>query len=275
MKKHLSILFALLCTAFGAHAQQEITLKFGYNPETKYTQTLKQNMAMEAHFSGTDEMMEQMRQAGVQNPMKYNNESVTETVTTTGELRADGTIPLVLEFANDGALPAKTFIYGYARGGAVVFDSIVSPGMDENLKSMMLQSTQTMLSQMSFPEKTMKVGEEFTMTTPMDFPAAGMQLKIDITMVFKLVSVSDKIADFDIITTIKLDAEKLGTEVNIKAKGTGKGKMKYNLETNFTDSMDNAMDFGIWTSVQGMDINMKCIVSQYTTVDISPAAPKN
>jgi hypothetical protein len=133
---------------------------------------------------------------------------------------------------NKIVIPNGTIIYGKGTvGNLPTLDSIASDGLSDELKKSMLQTIQATFSQINIPERKVKVGDVFAIDTPLSIPIAGIQLDMTITTNYKLVSITNNIADFDIsqVYTMKTTA----TKYNLNSTGTGTGKLLYDVVNNF------------------------------------------
>src|ERR1035441_3435396 len=96
MRKLFGLFITL--TILSCNAQDGLTFKVQYNPQTKYNQTIIQTDEGVVKYSGTDEFLQKLKDKGVPNPKITKTESKTESVFKTGKL-TDGThFPLTIEF---------------------------------------------------------------------------------------------------------------------------------------------------------------------------------
>ena len=128
---------------------------------------------------------------------------------------------------------------------------------------------QATFTQINIPERTVKVGEVFDLDTPLSIPMAGMQLDMTITTTYKLVSLKNNVADFDIsqVYTMKSNT----TKFPMNATGTGKGKLLYDVIHNFNlkYQIDMEMSANIKIEKMELDITSKSEINQ--TARISKA----
>jgi hypothetical protein len=177
MKRTLVLFFLLLQLSFNVYSQKEIDFKVKYNPETKYSQTIEQTMHTSLSYSGSKDVLKILEEKKVQNPTISNDESVMESVVKTGQL-TDGTyLPITIEFINTTKssgkkpIPDGTIIYGKCfLNNLPELDSIVSPGLDNEFKKVLLKSLQGLFSQIALPDKKLKIGEKFSMKSPITMP---------------------------------------------------------------------------------------------------------
>lgn len=261
MKKTILLLLIVATQLAVAQNKNEFQLKVQYNPETKYDQTMDQTTHLEMKYSGDSEIIQKLKESGMQNPMITDNNSVIESVFKTGKLSENKDFPLTIEFvkttnSNDKiVIPSGTIIYGKGTlGNMPTLDSIVSPGLSEEFKKSMLQTMQATFSQINIPERTVKVGDVFSIDTPMSIPMAGMQLEMTITTTYKLESIQKNIADFDIsqIFTMKTNAGKFP----MNATGTGKGKLLYDIINNFNLKYQIDMEMSANMKIEKIELDI-------------------
>ncbi len=274
MKKTILLLIIIVTQLAVAQNKNEFQLKVQYSPETKYDQTMDQTSHLEMKYLGDPEIIQRMKENGMQNPMVMDNHSVIESIFKTGKLSENKDFPLTIEFvkttnSNDKiVIPSGTIIYGKGTlGNMPTLDSIVSPGLDEAFKKSMLQTMQATFSQINIPERTVKVGDVFSIDTPMSIPIAGMQLDMTITTTYKLESIQKNIADFDIsqIFTMKTNAGKFP----MNATGTGKGKLVYDIVNNFNLKYQIDMEMSANAKIEKMELDITSKTGLIQTAKIS------
>jgi len=273
MRKIILLLLTLTEISCNSQTKDELTFKVQYKPETKYSQTIEQTSHSEMTYSGSEEFLQKLKDKGVQNPTITDNTSKIESVFKTGEL-SDGTnFPLTMEFvkttSSDGKkdIPDGTIIYGHGSiGNLPTLDSIVSNGLDEEFKKTLLQAMQSTFSQLSFPEKRVKVGENFSRESPLSIPIAGVTVEMTITTNYKLLSITNGIGDFDVsqVYTMKSTI----TKYPIKATGSGKGKLLYDVSNNYylKYQIDTEMGMNMKLDNFDLDLNSKSGFIQTTVI---------
>ncbi|WP_281335883.1 hypothetical protein [Flavobacterium eburneipallidum] len=273
MKKTILLLLIVATQLAVAQNKNEFQLKVQYNPETKYDQTMDQTTHLEMKYSGDSEIIQKLKESGMQNPMITDNNSVIESVFKTGKLSENKDFPLTIEFvkttnSNDKiVIPSGTIIYGKGTlGNMPTLDSIVSPGLSEEFKKSMLQTMQATFSQINIPERTVKVGDVFSIDTPMSIPMAGMQLEMTITTTYKLESIQKNIADFDIsqVFTMKTNTGKFP----MNATGTGKGKLLYDIINNFNLKYQIDMEMSANMKIKKMELDITSKTGMIQTAKI-------
>lgn len=275
-KMRKTILFLLIVSTqlTVAQSKNEFLFKIQYSPETKYDQIIDQTSHLEMRYSGDPEFTQILKDKGMQNPTITDNHSVIESVFKTGKLTPKMDFPLTIEFLkttnsdNKIAIPNGTTIYGKGTlGNMPTLDSIVSNGLNEEFKKSVLQTMQATFAQINIPERKVKLGEVFALDTPLSIPMAGMQLDMTITTTYKLLSLQNNVADFDIsqVYTMKSNTAKFP----INATGTGKGKLRYDVIRNFNLKYQMDMEMSANVKIEKMELDITSKTGFIQTAKIS------
>lgn len=261
MQKTILFLFLVAAHLCSAQSKNEFQLKVQYNPETSYDQIMDQTSHLEMKYSGDPEIMQKLKDKGIQNPTINDNHSIVESVYKTGKLSAKKDFPLTIEFLkttnsdNKIAIPDGTIIYGKGTlGSTPTMDSIVSKGLSEELKKSILQTLQATFAQINIPERKVKLGEVFALDTPLSIPISGMQLDMTITTTYKLLSLKNNVADFDISQVYTMKSST--TKFPINATGTGKGKLLYDVIHNFNLKYQMDMEMSANVKIEKMELDI-------------------
>lgn len=232
MKSILLLMLALTQISVHGQTTDGFTFRVQYKPETTYTQTLEQSSHSDIKYSGSKEFLQMLKNKGVQNPAVTDKISSTESVVKTGKVTDGDQYPLTIEFvkstSSDGKniIPNGTVIYGRGTTRAMpTLDSIASSGLSDDYKKTLLQAMRSTFSQLSFPEKKVKVGESFSIESPLTIPVAGVTIEMTITTTYTLLSVTNGIADIDVTQAYKMKTNV--SKYTVSASGSGKGKMLY------------------------------------------------
>lgn len=252
--------------------------KMGYFPEKVYTQTTDQTLRMEMTLSGSDEIMAVILAQGMPNPMVQDAQQNIGTVITTGETGPEGEFPITIEVlpdtetAGDISLKNMKMTGRCKAGGQPVFDSIVSEGVKEEARAVMLQTIQSVLSQIDFPEQEIGVGDEFVQVVPLSIPAGPMTFTMSVNTTYKLTRISGGMAWFDLVYDISMDIPAGERTPNMTATGSGTGKMTYDIKENFSLEMENDMKMVMSVQAGGVDAAIDMQIVQVQNTVISPAA---
>ncbi len=253
------ILLFLTLTQISCYRQ--IAFKVQYQPETKYSQTIERTSHSDVKFLGFEKFIQKLNEMGVQNPTITDDTLKIESVLKTGKC-IDGTnFPLTLEFVktagSDGKkyFPDGTLFYGHGSiGNMLTLDSIVSNDMDEEFKKILPQLMQNLFAQLTFPEKRVKVGESFSLESPLSIPIADMTIEMTITTTYKLLNIANGVADFDVSQVYAMKSA--FTKYPIKATGSGKGKLLYDILNNYYINYQTDMEMKVTVELDNFDIGL-------------------
>ncbi|PBQ33232.1 hypothetical protein CNR22_16100 [Sphingobacteriaceae bacterium] len=273
MKKILLALLLVNQIYSYSQSKNSITFKIQYNPETKYSNTIEQTSYNEITYSGSKEFLRSLKDKGIENPTITNKSSKMETLFKTGKSTDGKNFPLTIEIvttsSSDGKkdIPDGLLLYGHGSMGAMpTLDSVVSEGINEELKKTLLQTMQSMFSQLDLPERQVKVGEKFSIETPLNIPVAGVTLEMIITTTYKLLSVNNGVADFDVVNVYTMKTTI--TKYTINATGSGKGKLLYDIANNYyvNYQTDTKMDMSMKLDNFNIDLKTKSGFSQTSVI---------
>ena len=232
----ISLVFVLI--SFNTYSQNELTLKIQYSSETNYSQTIIQTSENYITYSGSKEFLQKIKEKGIQNPTVTNSTSTIKSAFKTGKLNNKNFFPLTMEFLNttnnDGKkiIPDGTIIYGHGTiDNMPKLDSIVSPDLNNDFKKELLQTMQSTFSQISFPDRKLKIGESFSQETPLSLPVLNNTIEMTMLTNYKLISIENNLGNFEVsqIYTMKSNI----SNNDIVATGSGKGKIVYDIKNNF------------------------------------------
>ena len=269
MKKILLLILIMTSFFCTAQSKKELDFKVRYKPETNYMQSVDQNTVTTIKYAGSEDFLEKLKAKGYQKPMVTNQKSTIESVLKTGKLIDKTHFPITIEFKNtpvvDGKkiIPDATIIYGKGTLETLPsLDSIVAEGMDEGFKKGFLQSMQSMFSQLSFPDQSLNIGQSFTQESPLSIPIAGTKVDMKISTTYKLLSIANGTADFDVSQVYTINTVVTGYKLD--ATGNGKGKMVYDIKNNYylKYNVDTDLKMDMKVDQFSMDLSTKSSVNQ-------------
>ncbi|MCM0666143.1 hypothetical protein [Flavobacterium tyrosinilyticum] len=261
MKQLFFLLF--ICTTALSYSQsnQILDFKIRFSPQTIYNQTMTNSASYELTYEGSEELLNTLKSSGVKNPTITNSTVDMESVFKTGKANADGSFPVVIKYLksldNKGntIIPNGTLIYGKGSITALPkLDSIVAKGIDDISKNTFFEIAKSSFSQLALPEKKLKVGEAFSQESPLNIPIGPLNIDMSVTTIYRLTSIFDKNAYFDInqIYTANVSSEKLN---NIIVSGIGTGKMTYDIPNYFTS--ESSIDMKLMFDLKQDEFNIK------------------
>ncbi|WP_264536756.1 DUF6263 family protein [Flavobacterium sp. N1736] len=271
------LLFILISVPFFNYGQSDkiLDFKIAYSPQATYRQVVEQSSETELYYIAADSILEVLKSRGVENPTRAKSITLIESNIKTGKEAKDGNFPVIIEFLKStnseqkaSIIPDGTLIYGKASLSTMPqLDSIVSKGMDESFKKSLLEMMQKTFSQIALPEKKMKVGESFSQENPLNIPIAGMSFDMQITTIYKLISIESQTANFEIVQ--KYTANISDQKYNIEASGNGNGKLRYDIPNHFANQyiLDIDLVFDLKQDAFSLKVNSKSGFNQ--TVQIT------
>lgn len=270
MNKALSLLIVSFCTVTAL--AQTITFKTAYKPNTTYTQSMVSTVKNEVSYQGSPEILEMIKQQGVENPTITEAKSTMNSESKTGKLTGTE-MPLVMKMSIDNGTPTKvipdnTLIYGKVKQeGLPVLDSINNPKIDANVKDALLKSMKDAMAQLYVTERKVKVGESFTVDTPFSMPMGPATLNMKNKVTYKLIKVEARKAYFDVNHVYTIDTVTEGQ--NMKGSGTGTGKLVHDLDNNFSVKMDMNIVLSMGLEMEGVKLDIKSNNTTSFTTTIS------
>ena len=124
-----------------------------------------------------------------------------------------------------------------------------------------------MMTKISYPKKTLKVGETFVQDVPMEIPVGGGTMKMKDVVTYKLNRIEGKKAYFTVSHDINLAGDVAGAG-NMQGTGKGTGEMVYDAASKYPVINTGDMDMNLAMQQGGMSVEMKMKmkVNQTTTV---------
>ena len=262
MRRLILLFITLTKISCSGQSGDELIFKVQYKPETKYSQTIVRTSNSNVKYSGSEEFHQKLKEKGIQNPMIIDKETTIESILKTGKLSDDSTFPLTVEFvkttgsANKSDIPDGAIIYGHGSIDSMpTLDSIVSPGLDDEFEKVLLQTMQSTYSQLLFPEQRVKIGDGFSRVAPLSFPIAGEIIEMTITTDYKLLSITNGIADFDVSQVYIVKST--STKYPVKASGSGKGKLLYDVSNKFYLKYQIDIEIALNLKLEMFDLDSK------------------
>lgn len=228
--------FFILLTAFSCSQPKPegLILKLRYQPEKTYGITTIRSTETVITYSGQEIAMRKLKSMKVKNPGISMVKTKTDMELVTGKSSDDKCFPVNLTYKKtmslDGKneIPEGTVIQGEITGESMpAFSKVISVALDFDQKSQLLQMVRSMFGQFDFPEKRLKIGDQFSVDRPASMPMEGSTIDIVITTTYKLLSIKNDIAQFELsqiylMTPKTMDNSFTGT-------GSGKGQLSFDM----------------------------------------------
>jgi len=251
--KKIALLLLVAFQAINLQAQQTITFKIGYKPNTTYKQTQDQTTKNTISYGSDMEPMEQ------ESSLKLNS------IITTGKVTSTGIIPITMQMSADkdsdvaAIMPEGATIYGIVKqDGMPQFDSINAKGMPAETKAVMMSTMKAVASQSLISERKVKVGETFTIDTPLEMPMGPATMIMNTKTTYKLNKVEGRKAFFDMSMVINTNGNIQGQE--IKGSGVGTGTLVYDIDNNYF--LENNLKSNMKMDIDAQGMKMEIGVGQ-------------
>lgn len=245
MIKKITFVLLILISITG-FAQESITFKAKFKPNKKYKTQLKTTSRAEIEFIADQEIMDRMKSQGIELPMIMESETNMSADIIMHELDKNGEFPATIEY---GKMISTTTVNGkttteeqpysgmkisgkYDVDNKFKADSIIGENVSQQMRNILITTLESVQQTIDFPEKPMKVGDQFNNEIPMTIPMEGMNpISVKIDMEYLLTGIKEGKAFFDIKQTIELD---MGQEqLNVIASGTGTGTSEYDIAESY------------------------------------------
>lgn len=236
--KNLFFTVLTLSFLYSATAQQQVNFRIRYQPNTTYKQVITQGVETSLKYAGDPGVLKTLKKQGIENPTLTKKVSETEAAYKTFSTDSTGQFPITITFlkttSSDGqkSIPNGTVVHGHSSvNDFPTVDSVQSDNLSAEFKKTLLQTMKSLFEQMKLPEKMLKIGESFTEETPITIPIGPMKLEMVIVTNYKLLSVSNGIANINITQTYVVKSEIMNADIT----GTGKGAgfIKYDIANTF------------------------------------------
>ena len=245
MKKIIGLLILLVQLSCSNPPQDSVTLKIQFKPGTKYRQTTERTSQTVIKYDGSAISLQRLRARGIQNPTitskKFLKESIFKAGKSTDGINFPFSVEVIKAESSDGKkdLSEGAVFHGLCSMGKMpIFDSVTSDGLDSKSKVALLQTLQNSFSQLSFPEKKLKIGEQFSVEYPLSIPMEGSTIEMVVTTQYKLVRISNGTAGFDVSQQYVMSPTVLNN--SFKGTGTGTGQLIYDIANNL--ALKNTLD---------------------------------
>jgi hypothetical protein len=254
MKRILPIIL-LICFACSKPTPKPagLMMKVQYQPESKYLISMIRGTETVITYSGQPIAMQKLKSMNIKNPTISKVKTKNDTELVTGARLKDKSYPATLIYKKTKSLdgqneiPEGTFVYGTIKNGHLpAFQAIASDLLDVDQKSQLMKMVTNTFEQFDFPEKQLKIGEQFSMDRPVSLPIEGSVIETVITTTYKLLGIKNGTAQFSISQTYLMSPKMMDN--SFKGIGKGNGELTYSMN----DSI--VTDYNIKTE---LDMNKK------------------
>ncbi len=267
--KRTFLLIILLLAVTTSKSQEEISFKVGYLPNHTYTLNQKQISENEVTYIASEDILQKLKENGIENPTIAKDTTILKSRSKTGALNGNE-FPIaiaLLESTNPTLVPGTNF-YGKSIDEKTRIDSISSSVLTIEQKNTLLNVMESMMNQIKYPNRTLKVGESFEQKNPMSLPIANFTIEMEINSIYTLKKVENGFGHFDLDQTYRLTSEIEGHEMVLD--GSGKGQIEYDIKNEFFSKffLETEMDFKMQLDVFSIDLQTKSVTDQVTEIQI-------
>jgi hypothetical protein len=281
MKKIL--VFVLLALSFNQlKAQKGIVFKIKYTPDYNYQVSSAINLKFKANLSGDTAIINKIKAHGIDEPINLDAAINIKSSINTGKLNSEKSFPIVFNKGdinvngtiNGKALPIPTppkagaKIYAHSlKDGRYKVDSVSGRSLKDTSEKMITQVMNSIQNLVKFPYQPLKVGDTFTQEVPFDLPIAANNLSIKIKVIYKLISVTDGNANFDMEQSLNMAITIKNSTVNLSGSGTG--KMAYSIKNHFPTLYKSDLNIKFNGLMDKLNVDGSGIISAYNTYTVN------
>lgn len=267
MIKNITVLFFILIQSCNHRIDLKdgLIFKIQIQPLHTYNQVITSKSHNELKYICSEDILNKLKAKGIANPTISDNDYEMSVVLKSEKVNSSNKFPLIVEFtkykSNDKKMSSKiegTKGYGFASlDGSMTFDSISSSISSEEFKKSMIATMNNILSALKFPERKMKVGEQFTQETPLKNSMQGLNFDMKIISTYKLNNFTNDFAYFDISSEYIFDTGSTSTMQNFEGIGTEKGKLTYDIRNNYFTYYETTQEIDLTMKLELYSLNVK------------------
>lgn len=235
----------------------------------------------EVKFDGSDEMLENLKSNGVQNPIIIEGSSSFTSSIKTQELSPDGSFDAIMTYQKvkstqaqngqstqkDSPLNGMRIEGKYDSNNMFKVDTIIGNGVNSALRTTLTSTLENVQEQIDFPDYPLKPGDTFNQTMPMTIPVAGVQnVQIVVKTEYLLKEIKGDIATFDITQNVELNMDVEGS--SIFASGEGTGVSHYSISKEFITKYESNLTMKVSILVNQLTISSEVVSKSDMTVEI-------
>jgi hypothetical protein len=275
------IYLSLLLFVFKAEAQKSITFKYKYLPNHTYDGTVSMDMNCNVTLKGDTQVIGKLKSQGITQPIALNVGMKMTGGVKTGAPDANNIFPLTMNYKIDQmsinisgkAIPMPATmnsdikIYGHVgTDGKLKADSVNANKLKDTSEKKISQMMNAFQNMIKFPDHPLRIGDTFTQDMPFNIPMAGNNMATNAKVVYKLVSIADGNANFDI--TQSMDITIPIKDQSITLKGAGTGKLVYNLKNSFPTDFISNVNLEFNGTINTLQINGTALMNMEYKYDI-------
>jgi hypothetical protein len=276
------VLLALMCLPLSQlKAQNGVVFKIKYLPNHNYQSTISADVKINATVTGDQQIIDKLKDQGITQPINADLSIGLGGFIKTGALGADNSMPMNMDYkisnisvtanGKQVPIPPKATEKDIKMSGHISqdwklnIDSADGKAVTDTAQKKMQQMMSMIQKQIQFPDKPLKPGDTFTQGAPMSVPLDknGNNINIDAGVTYKLVSISDGKAYFDMIPNFKMKFQI--KNISVDASGTGTGKMVYSIKDNFPLSKEGNINIKLKVTSPKINVDGTAVIlSKYS-----------
>jgi hypothetical protein len=234
MRKTIGLFFLLTAFSCSKPKPEGIILKVRYLPEKTYKISNIRGTETVITYSGQEIAMRKLKSMKIKNPTISKVKTKTEMELVTGKSSTEKSCPVNLTYKKtmslDGKneIPEGTVLEGEISGEFMpIFSKVISGTLDFDQKSQLLQMVRSTFEQFNFPEKRIKIGDQFLTERPATLPMEGSVIETMVTTTYKLIGIKNNMAQFELSQSYLMTPKIMDN--SFKGSGSGKGKLSYDI----------------------------------------------
>lgn len=279
MKK--TFLLILLCLSLiQVKAQQGVVFKIKYLPNRNYQSTISADVKFNVTVTGDQQILDKLKSQGITQPVNADLSIALGGFLKTGALGTDNSMPVNIDYklsdisvtANGKQLPIPPkatekdikLLGHIGQDWKLKIDSADGKAIADTAEKKMQQMMGMIQKQIQFPDKPLKPGDTFTQGSPMTIPLDknGNDIKVNAGVIYKLVSISDGKAYFELTPNFSLNFQI--KDINVAMSGSGTGKMVYSIKDSFPLSKEGNINMKIKVTSTKINVDgTAAITSKY------------
>jgi hypothetical protein len=279
MKKLIYLSFLLF--VFKAEAQKSITFKYKYLPNHNYNGTVSMDMNCNVNLKGDTQIVGKLKSQGITQPIALTLGMKMIGGVKTGSPDANNIFPLTMNYKIDQmsinisgkAIPMPTAInsdikiYGHVGAdGKLKADSVNANKLKDTSEKRISQMMNSFQNMIKFPDHPLHIGDTFTQDMPFNIPMAGNNMTTNTKVVYKLVSIANGNANFDITQSMDMTIPIKDQSINLKGAGTG--KLVYDLKNSFPTDFISNVNLEFIGTINTLQINGTALMNMEYKYDI-------
>ncbi len=234
MRKIFAYLLPLILISCGKPKPEGLILKIQYQPEKTYSISTIRGTETVITYSGEEVAMQKLMSKNINNPTisKVKTKSTTELVTSKKITSLSFPVSLIyketLSLDGKNEIPEGTEIHGEIISENLPnFHTVSAETLDDHQKMQLLQTVRSTFEQLNFPEKRIKIGDEFSIDRTTFLPMERSEIETIITTTYKLISIEKEVATFELTQTYRMTPEFMDN--TFTGNGQGKGEMYFDI----------------------------------------------